>query len=50
MERTIKGYLIQFPCNEQGHLQLGQVAQSLNQTDLECLQDGALQWNCQVKD
>ena len=28
LERTIKGNLVQLPCNEWGHLQLGQVAQS----------------------
>ena len=38
MEGTLKGHLVQFPCNEQGHLQLSQVAQNLFQPDLECLQ------------
>ena len=34
----VKGHLVQLPCNEQRHLQLDQVAQSLIQPDLECLQ------------
>lgn len=29
LEGTIKGHLAQLPCNDQGHLQLDQVAQSL---------------------
>ena len=37
LEGTFKG-LVQPPCNEQGHLQLGQVAQGLVQPDLECFQ------------
>jgi len=41
LERTIKSYCIQLPCNEQRHLQLDRVAQSLDQTDLGCLQG----WN-----
>jgi len=36
--RTFKGRLVQAPCSEQGHLQLGQVAQSPVQPDLECFQ------------
>jgi len=28
LEGTFKGHLVQHPCNEQGHLQLDQVAQS----------------------
>ena len=36
LEGTLKGHVV--PCNEQGHLQLNQVAQSLVQPDLECLQ------------
>jgi len=28
LKRTLKGHLVQHPCNEQGHLQLHQVAQS----------------------
>ena len=35
LERTFKA---QPPCNELGHLQLSQVAQSLVQSQLECLQ------------
>jgi len=38
LEGTLKGHLVQLPCNEQGHLQLHQVAQSPIQPDLECLQ------------
>ena len=38
LEGTLKGHLGQLPCNEQGHLQLDQVSQSLVQPDLECLQ------------
>jgi len=34
----LKGHLVQLPCNEQGHLQLHQIAQSLIQADLEHLQ------------
>lgn len=37
LEGTCKGQLDQLPCNEQGHLQLNQVAQSLVQPDFECL-------------
>jgi len=39
LEGSIKGYLIHLPANEQGHLQLSQIAQSLVQPDLECLHD-----------
>ena len=39
LEGTFKGHLVQLPCNEQGHLQLDQVAQSFFQPDLEGLQD-----------
>ena len=38
MEGTLQCHLVQFPCNEQGHLQLDQVAQSPVQPDLWCLQ------------
>ena len=38
LDRTFKGHLVHVPCNEQGHLQLYQVAQSPVQPDLECLQ------------
>ena len=38
LEGTFKGHLVQPPCNEQGHLQLDQVAQSPVQPDLECFQ------------
>ena len=36
LEVTLKG---QLSCNEQGHLQLNQVAQSSIQPDLQCLQE-----------
>ena len=36
--RTTEDHLVQLPSNEQGHLQLHQVAQSPIQPDLECLQ------------
>jgi len=38
LEETLKSHLVQLLCNEQGHLQLDQVAQSPIQFDLECLQ------------
>ena len=38
LEGTINGHIIQFPCNEQKHLQLDQDAQRPIQTDLEWLQ------------
>ncbi|KAK4825368.1 hypothetical protein QYF61_027121 [Mycteria americana] len=38
LEGTFKGHPVQSPCNEQGHLQLDQVAQSPIQPDLDCLQ------------
>ena len=38
LEGTFKGHVVQLLCDEQGHLQLDQVAQSLLQPDLECLQ------------
>ena len=38
LEGTLRSHLVQLPCNEQGELQLSQVAQSLVQPDLECLQ------------
>ena len=38
LEGTFNGHLVQLPCNEQGYLQLNQVAQSLVQPDLEILQ------------
>ena len=34
---TFKDHQVQLPCNEQGHQQLKQVAESLVQPDLECL-------------
>jgi len=38
--RDLKVCLIELTCNEHGYLQLNQVAQSLIQPDLECLQPG----------
>ena len=38
LEAIFKGHLVQHPCNEQGHLQQDQVAQSPVQPDLECFQ------------
>jgi len=38
LEGTFKSHLVQLPCNEQGHLQLSQDAQSPIQPDLECFQ------------
>ena len=38
LERALKGYAVQLFCNEQGHLQLHQGAQSPIHPDLECLQ------------
>jgi len=35
---TFEGHLVQPPCSKQGHLQLGQVAQSPIQPSLECSQ------------
>ena len=38
LEGTLESDRVQLSCNEQGHLQLDQVAQSPVQPDLECLQ------------
>jgi len=38
LEGTFKSHLIQPLCNEQGHLQLDQVAQGPVQSGLECCQ------------
>lgn len=38
LEGIFKCLLVQLPCNEQEHLQLDQVTQSLVQPVLECLQ------------
>ena len=38
LEGTFKGHLVQPLCNEQGHLQLDQVAQSPVQPELESFQ------------
>ena len=42
LEGTLKGHLVRIPCNEQGHLQLHQVAQSPVQPDLGRLQGTGL--------
>jgi len=38
LERTVRDHVVQRPCNEQGHLQPDQVAQSPIQPGLECFQ------------
>ena len=38
LEGTLKGHLVQLPCNEEGNLQLHQGAQSPIQPVLVCLQ------------
>ena len=38
LESTFTANLVQPPCNEQGHLQLDQVAQNHIQPGLDCLQ------------
>lgn len=38
LEGCFKGHLVQPLCNEQGHLEQDQVAQSHNQLGLKCLQ------------
>ena len=38
LEGTLKNHLVQLCCNEQGHVQLDQVAKSPIQPDIECLQ------------
>jgi len=38
LEGTFKGHLVQTPCNEQGHLQLDQVAWSPVQPGCDCFQ------------
>jgi len=40
LEGTFRGHLNQLPCNEQGHLQLDQAAQSLVQLTLNVPKDG----------
>lgn len=41
LEGTLKGHQIQFPCNEQGHLQLRQVLRALSILTLGISRDGA---------
>ena len=43
-EGTFRGHLAQPPCNEKGHLQLDQVAQSPVQPGLECFQGWGLHY------
>lgn len=45
LEETFKGHLIQPPCNEQGHFQKDQIAQSPLQPDLEYF----LSWSPDVR-
>jgi len=40
LEGTFKGHRVQPPCNEQGHLQLDQVAQSPSKLTLNVASDG----------
>lgn len=40
LEGIIEVPLVQLPCSQQRHLQLGQVAHSPVQPDLECFHDG----------
>lgn len=52
LEGTIKGHLLQLPCSEQGHPQLGQVAQSLaldvsRSGDSSTSLGNSLDWGCQ---
>ena len=42
LEETFKDHLVQLPCNEQGHPQLGQVAQTLVSLTLEVSRDGEI--------
>jgi len=44
LEGTFKGHLVQHSRNEQGHLQLDQVAQSSVQPDLECFRGWGLHY------
>lgn len=41
LEGILKGHLLQLPCSDQGHPQLNQVAYSLVQPGLDCLQGWA---------
>ena len=43
LDDTFKGHLVQLPCNEQGHLQQDQSAQSSALPELECLQERGIQ-------
>jgi len=47
LEETLKSHLVQCPCNEQGHLQLNQGAQSLVQP--EVLLANSILWHRQFK-
>lgn len=38
LKGTLEGYLVQFPCSEQGYLQLDKIARSPVQPDLEFIQ------------
>ena len=41
LEGTIKGHLLQLPCNEQGHLQLDQMLEAPSSLTLSVFRDGA---------
>jgi len=41
LKGTIKGHLVQLPCNEQGHLQLHQVLKALSSLTFSVSRDGA---------
>ena len=41
LDGIFKGYLVQLPCNEQGHLQLHQVLRALPSLTLNVAGDGA---------
>jgi len=43
LEGALKGHLVQLPCNEHGHPQLDQVAQSPINPGLECPQGWGFQ-------
>ena len=41
LEGTLKGHLVQLPCNKQGHLQLHQELRALGSLTLDVSRDGA---------
>jgi len=46
LQGTFKGNLVQAPCNEQGHLQLDQVAQRAGHEDINSCKDLNYQGCC----